>query len=696
MSPAPLQILRIAVLALVVLTGAPRIQAQAPLPTAPSDIEVPELAPHEAPESEVRTLTDGGKLVLVVDRELPLVDGLLMLPGGSELDPLGQAGRAELLAAGLRTGGAVAIDDERPGFTGLELDQWLASRAITLSIQVEDTGLTMRFGCMAEDLDPLLARLGQLFAAPAFEEGALEVARGQLIAATERRADDTAALADATIEMLLHGSGSPWGRIPTSATLKGLERPDLQAAAARTLGRDRLLIGLAGAIAPDAAAAAVEKAFAPLPTLGAAPQPPPMTFTQPERTTIYLLDRPGVTQTELRIAGQGLRLENPNQATLALWSHVVGTGGMDTRLTARIRSELGLAYGVGARFEPGLGVAGRFEAWCATRNDAAGDALSELLEVLLQSGAQPIPSSELDAARARMLQGEAFEVDTPRKVLERTMSLEFAGLSKDSWSQHRERIERVEPVMIQTQLRAVMPAGRFLCLAVGPADEIQRSLEMVADVVRIGAVTDLADASKELERMLTALGGRERWAALETVRIRQDVVFKTANGEAVVEVEQTRRFAPRAIRLKQKTPGGATYTNVVTAEEGWLRSPTGISPLPGTQVASWQNVLSRWFYYNVHRIAAGDPELRTGLDDTGRIVLMDTLGELGRITLGEDGLPVRFELREGGDDKLYEYSDWQAVDGYRFAMTYLDGIQHVKILEIEPNVAVDDATFSVH
>ena len=148
--------------------------------------------------------------------------------------------------------------------------------------------------------------------------------------------------------------------------------------------------------------------------------------------------------------------------------------------------------------------------------------------------------------------------------------------------------------------------------------------------------------------MLAALGGRERWAALETVRIRQDVVFKAANGEAVVEVEQTRRFSPPAIRLKQKTPGGATYTNVVTTEEGWLRSPTGISPLPGTQVASWQNVLSRWFYYNVHRIATGAPELRTGLDDSGRIVLMDTLGELGRITLGEDGLPLRFELREGG------------------------------------------------
>ena len=195
--------------------------------------------------------------------------------------------------------------------------------------------------------------------------------------------------------------------------------------------------------------------------------------------------------------------------------------------------------------------------------------------------------------------------------------------------------------------------------------------------------------------MLTALGGRERWAALQTVRIKQDVVFKAANGEAVVEVEQIRRFAPRAIRLKQKSPGGATYINVVTTDEGWLQAPTGISPLPGTQVASWQGVLSRWLYYNLHRLAAGDPELRAGLDDEGRIVLMDTLGELGRITLDADGLPVRYALREGGADKLYEYSDWQAVDGYRFAMAYVDGIQHVEVLELEPNVAVDESTFSV-
>lgn len=681
MTPAPLPSLLALALVLAPLSGATRAQTPEQLPAPPAP--------------EVRTLASGAKLLLVQDEALPQVEGLVMFPGGDVQDPLGQAGRADLFAAALRAGGAAALGDERPGFSGGELDAWLTARAITLSIDAEDSALAVRFGCAPGDLEPLIARLGHLLAAPAFEEGALQAARGALVAATERRAEDPAALADATMAMLQFGSGSPWGRMATPATLASLTRADLEAAAAETLGGDRLLVGLTGAVAPDAVAAAVESAFGALPTLGPAPALPTKTFTQPERTTIYLLDRPDAPHTELRIAGPGHRLGNPAQATLALWSHVVGTGGPSARLGARLQGELELAETVGARFVPGLGTAGHFEAWCATGNDDAGRAMSELLEVLLQSGAKPIPRPELDAARERLEQAHGLAVDTPREVLERAVQLAFAGLPADAWSEHLERIERVEPSMIQVQLRAALPAGRFLCLAVGPADELRRPLEMVADVVRIGAVPDLADASAEVERMLTALGGRERWAALQTVRIKQDVVFKAANGEAVVEVEQIRRFAPRAIRLKQKSPGGATYINVVTTDEGWLQAPTGISPLPGTQVASWQGVLSRWLYYNLHRLAAGDPELRAGLDDEGRIVLMDTLGELGRITLDADGLPVRYALREGGADKLYEYSDWQAVGGYRFAMAYVDGIQHVEVLELEPNVAVDESTFSV-
>lgn len=673
-------------LSTLLLTLAAIAPPQDSLPTSPAAIETPELGAFTPPDPVERTLASGVRLLYVEDALLPLVDGILLLPAGDLRDPLEQVGLGTLWAEGLRKGGAEA-------FTGPELDAWLTSHAVQLGISSTPSTLRIEFNCLSEDLPELLARLGQLLSAPAFSEGALEVARGQLLTSIARREDDSAALADETLDRLLYGESSPWGAQPSEASVAAIERPDLDAQHARFVGRDRLFVGLSGAFDPEVAAQLVDDAFGALPELGAAPALPSKTFMTPSQTTIYLLDKPGVTQTELRIAGPGYKLTDPRQAHMTLWSYVVGSGGMTNRMMARIRTELGLAYGVGAVFVPSLTVPGNLYAYCATRNDAVGEALSEMLEALILGAGQQVPKDELEAARARLLASQVFQTDTSLEVLERALGLAFNDLPRDAWTQHFERIRAADAEAVMgTALRSI-PGGRFLCLAVGPAAEIERQLEGVADVVRIGDQPELGDASAQLESLFAALGGRDAWAELETLRIRQDIHIETPTGNVLVEVEQWRRFAPRSIRLRQKTKLGAVYTNVITPEGGQLRAPTGLSEVDATQVASWQAVLSRWLYYNLHLLAAGSPEVKAGLDDEGRIVLLDSLGEVGRITLDDAGRPVTYAVREGGEDKLYTYSNWQLVDGVRIAMGYTDGVQNVELLEVEPNAPMDDATF---
>lgn len=658
------------------------------LPGSPADVPTPPLA-EIAPIEPTRITLDGGiELMLVEDATLPLVDGVIMIAAGDLRDPMGKSGLATLWTEALRKGGCEA-------FTGIEFDQWLSARAVELSFASTPDQLRITFNCLSADLEGVLERIGQLLAAPAFEAQAVEVARAQLQTSVARRQDDSAALADVTLDMLLFGEGSPWGSAPSLASVAAITPADLAAQSARFLGEDRLHVGLSGAFDPQAAQAAVAAAFAPLPALGAAPPLPEKSFNIPSQTTIYLIDKPGVPQTELRIAAPGYQLTDPLQARMTLWSYVMGTGGMTNRLMSRIRTELGLAYGVGASFVPSLTTSGRLYAYCATRNDAVGQALGELIELLLESGAEPFPKDELEAARARLLTSHVFQTDTSREVLERAMVLDFNDMPADAWATNLERLRTATAKQVQAAARGSIPAGRLLCLAVGPADEIERQLEGVARVIRIGKPQDLADASAEIERMLTALGGREAWAALEGLRIRQDVVIKSDRGDITVEVEQWRRFNPRSIRLRQTSKLGAIYTNVITPTEGWVRAPTGISRVDTTMVQSWQAVLSRWLYYNLHLLATGSDTIESGLDPEGRIVLLDSLGEIGRITLDAQGLPARYELLESGEEKTYIYSNWQAYDGYQIASRYIDGVQHVELLEIEPNPEMDDNTFKV-
>lgn len=672
----------------LLLTCALLIAPLQDLPTSPAKIKTPALKPHEPAQPERAELKGGLRLMWVQDNTLPLVDGVLMLPAGELRDPIKQKGLTALFAESLRRGGAEA-------FSGLEFDTWLGSHAVELSIEATPDQLRIRFNCLSEDLDGVLSHLGQLLTAPALDNQAVEIARIQMLNDVARVQDDSGALADQKIRWLLFGSASPYGMAPTAETLSAIQREDLVALSKRTLGKDRILFGLSGALDPKAVQATIERAFDKLPELGEPSPLPIQTFQQPDRTKIYVVDKPGVTQTELRIAGPGLTLTDPDQAKMTLWSYVVGTGGSTNRMMMRVRTDLGLAYSVGAAFTPSLIDTGMFYAFGGTRNDAAGQTLSEMLELILESGAQPFPKVELEAARQRYLAGQVFQQDTAAKRLERAMSLEFNGLPPDTFENYVERLRKASASEIQEAVRRTIPPGRFLCVAVGPAEAITRQLETVAEVVPLGKLDNLADATSEVETMLKAMGGRAAWAQLNTMHIRQDVTVNYEKVSVVVEVEQWRRFAPRSIRLRQKSAASAYYTNVINGDVGTLKSPTGTAPMPPADISAWNIMLSRWLYYNVHLIAKNDNEVRTGLDEQGRIVILDTLGEVGRITLGPDGLPALYEVRESGQDKAYAYSAWKPFGAYMVATQYVDGIQEVEILEAVPNEPMDAATFEL-
>ena len=675
-------------LSFLLLTSALLFAPTQDLPSSPSEIQTPQLNPHK-PAQPVRVDLEGGlRLLMVQDNTLPLVDGVMMLPAGELRDPVKQKGLTALWAEGLRRGGAEA-------FTGLEFETWLGSHAVELSIEATPDQLRIHFNCLSEDLEGVITHLGQLLTAPALDAKAIEIARNQMLSEVARVQDDSGALADQKIRWLLFGSASPYGMTPTAETLKAIQHADLVALSKRTLGKDRILLGLSGAFEPAAVQASIERAFDELPQLGKPAPLPIQSFQQPERTKIYIVDKPGVTQTELRIAGPGLSITDPDQAKMTLWAYVVGSGGSTNRMMMRVRTDLGLAYSVGAAFTPSLVDTGMFYAFGGTRNDAVAQTLSEMLELILESGAEPIAKQELESARQRYLAGQVFSEDTAVERLERAMALEFNGLPPDTFENYVERIRKTSAKQIQEAVRRTIPPGRFLCVAVGPAEAITRQLETVAEVVSIGQLDALADATPQVETMLKAMGGRAAWAQLETIRIRQDVTVNYDKASVVVEVEQWRRFAPRSIRLRQKSAASAYYTNVVNGDVGQLKSPTGTVPMPPADVSAWNIMLSRWLYYNVHLIAKGDSEVRTGLDDQGRIVILDTLGEVGRITLGPDGLPALYEVRESGQDKAYAYSDWKPYGAYMVATKYVDGIQEVDVLEVAPNEPMDEATFSL-
>ncbi len=152
-------------------------------------------------------LDNGIILYVFEDHELPLLNISTVIRTGSNYDPVGKEGLAELTATVMRTGGTnsmsgSAIDEALDFFAG----------SITVSMN-RDSGL-INLSVLKKDLDEGLNIFTQILTNPAFEENKIRLAKDLKIEELRRIADDPQKLAFREFKRLLYDN-NPAGRFPS-------------------------------------------------------------------------------------------------------------------------------------------------------------------------------------------------------------------------------------------------------------------------------------------------------------------------------------------------------------------------------------------------------------------------------------------------------------------------------------------------
>lgn len=658
--------------------------AQDELPSHPREIAAPPLPPFHPPQPETAELDGGARLLLIENHELPLVDGRLVFRCGSIQDPAGKAGLATLLADVLRSGGSA---DE----SGPELDDWLDSHAASIRISANDDSLTVQFSCLAEDATELLKRIANLLLSPAYPESALEKSRARLLTEIERRDDDTSALADRVLLQVIYGPTSPYSRVETPESVAAVTRQDLIAYHTAHIGRDRMLIGVYGDTTLRALQLIDAEHFAGLPQVGAAPEISAPSFVQPQRTKVYIYDRPGVPQSELRIASPGTRRMHSSYGALNLWSYVVGIGGMTNRMMVKVRTELGLAYSVGAYYRPEWERSGRLEAFCSTRNDGLADAAEAMIGVL-SGGLEAIPADELEATRARALNAEVFRVNTPEKVLERALALAFHGYPADFYEQHELALRELTGAEVLAAANRQLDPDRLVVLAVGPYDEIAESLARIGPVERVELGGDVVgpaqagDATALLARMYGSIGGRERWAGLRWIDY--DATVALPSGDQQVRMQRDLE-SPR-LRFTNKGENGE-QTFIVNPRGAWIVVDGAVSQLPPDLHGKLMAAATYDLFALLHQVANG---LEVAASVDGAIVILDGPAVGARIELDVAGRPTRL-FAASAEPIAYLYQGWTEGDAFDAPARIVkeENGQTRVLVRIAAPESIDDALF---
>ena len=103
-----------------------------------------------------------------------------------------------------------------------------------------------------------------------------------------------------------------------------------------------------------------------------APVPPAPSYKEPglSGSRIRLVDKPGQTQTHIRIAQFGIKHDDPRFFDTLVWNYVLGGGAFSSRLMKVVRVEGGKTYGASSSFDRNLDK-GSFVAQTFTRNAEA-------------------------------------------------------------------------------------------------------------------------------------------------------------------------------------------------------------------------------------------------------------------------------------------------------------------------------------
>jgi zinc protease len=446
---------------ITVLLGAGPLLPQTPdRAAAPKPGPVPTL---KVPAIQKRTLANGLPVWIVELHKVPVVHVSLVIKSGASADPQGKYGLANLTAD--------MLDEGAGSRNALQIADAIDYLGATLSTESS-------FDASSIDLHVPVARLGEALPImsdvalrPTFPGEELKRVREDLLTSFVEAQDDPESLVQFAFPRLVFGPQHRYGTLSmgTPATAKSMTAADLrQFHAQHYLPSNGLLIVTGDVTAADAVTR-LEPAFG---AWKGGTTPPAVIPTAPQLTSrpIYLIDKPGAAQSQIRIGSVGVPRSTPDFFPLRVLNTVLG-GSFTSRLNQNLREEHGYAYGAGSTFDMRVN-GGLFYASAGVQTDKTAEALSEFFKEL-EGIRKPIPPDEIEKAKnyVSLLLPRNFE--TTERLAGSLAQIFIYSLPQDYFATYTQHVRAVTASDVQRVAERYIHPDKFAVVIVGDRKTIE-------------------------------------------------------------------------------------------------------------------------------------------------------------------------------------------------------------------------------
>jgi zinc protease len=438
-------------------------------------IKIPPL-PEFHPQVPKRIVFPNGMVVfLQEDHELPLIDGIARIRGGSRSEAAEKIGMIDMYGEVWRTGGTKAQ-------TGDQLDDFLEVRAAKVETSGTVDSTTVSFSCLKSDFDDVFKVFDELLRQPEFRADKLDLAKREYFDSISRRNDDVDEIVARESAKLAYGPQNPYAREAEYKTVAAVSREDLLDWHHAHVNPNNIIMGFVG----DFDAAAIEAKLRQ--TYGAWARGPGIVERKvepsPAQPRYYLVQKEDVNQSSIEMVGLGITRDNPDYYAVRVFNEAFG-GGFSSRLFRTIRTQMGLAYAVGGGVGSAFDHPGIVRLSMGTKSATTLESIRALQEQIDEVTKHPITETEIKSAKDAILTSFIFNLDSPDKILRERMAYEFYGYSQDYLEKFRAGVEKVTLADVAHAATKYLHKEKLAVLVVGNPADFDKPLSSLGSVVPV-------------------------------------------------------------------------------------------------------------------------------------------------------------------------------------------------------------------
>lgn len=423
--------------------------------------------PFIAPKIDEARLSNGLRVLYVMRREMPVVAVNIVVNRGAEQEsaPGLTSTMASMMLSGTKQRSAIKLSEEL-GALGVRYGAWADHDGVGLTAQA-----------LRDKAPELFAVLADVVLNPAFDPAELERERARRLTSILQQADQPGVLLQNAITERLYPAGHPYREplIGTEASVKAFKPADLARQHAALFQPEHTTITIAGDIDKDAALALVEKSFGAWKgktTAAKALKDPPAVGKGEKR--VFLVDRPGATQSYVAVTLVGVPRKNPDFDALMVMNTLLG-GQFTSRLNLNLREKHAYTYGARSGFDMRHG-SGPFTAGGAIMTPATAKAVTEIFAEIERLRKEPVSAEDLADAKANLVRQLPARFETAGDTAGTLASLSVQGLPLDELATRPSRISKISAEDVKRVAEKYLRPDQMRVIVVGDAAVVEKEL----------------------------------------------------------------------------------------------------------------------------------------------------------------------------------------------------------------------------